>query len=1704
MADTTPKANIGKNASAQSETGGGESALSGGTYEIIRGRLKNSARELQSRLLKLNKSRKDVFGAIDSALLGTERISTDNNCIPKDMVAIGENFIFGYNVHLGLRSETAMSDVFAVYTYTNRAFQKTNALLIEDSKFLDDFKNLYRYYKETSFSNFYKVGPHLFMIFRVGKGIDDIKTFKWQMLEDGKLTYLDNRSDHEYRLPPQHEFEWIRCGRDQQRPGEHPHISIEDRVFVETVGGDLTIKVEDNTESGSGIYEEPVDDKDQTLDDGEISYAIVGNLILLRILPYQEKKHRYIIFNSKVQSACRLDAIQEACVLLPEDHGVIFSNGYYLQSGEYKQFDSELTNMLFLKRIVSPNGEDTQFVFFNRDSGTYVLLSYNIIEQKVSTPIVCHGFSVFENGEMAYFRSSAEPQKHHQIQIWQTPFVGSNFEVESKSDSYLYKLGNKDIVRCMASCQNVLNLVAKDESYANIYVDISREAGDLLDAYFWLNHKDAYNIREPLTGIRETAKSAIEQFEKVVRLRKSTKNEVASVAKKIQEILLTIRASRFDVIDDFVRILTELRSIRGAVISLKDLRYVDLTEVETLEKKVGEQTESISQKCVEFLLTDQALEPYSNRVRELKEKVLPLEKVSDAKLLEEEVGTCAAELEMLVEIVSNLKIEDASWRTRIIDSISGVFSVLNQTRAALKNKIEDLASTEGIAEFGSQMKLLDQAVINYLDVCETPEKCDEYLTKVSVQISELEGKFSDFGDFVITLTEKRDEIYNTFESRKVALVEVLNKKTDTLLRSADRVLGGMGTRVAQFESVEEINGYFAGDLMVDKVRDIINTLAQLGDSVKSGDVQARLKTLQQDTLRQLKDRKELYVDGQNVIRFGAHAFSVNTQELALTIVERDKQLFLHLTGTNFFEQIKNEEIQATRSVWSQEVISENKKVYRAEYLAHIINQSIDANQKIELRKMTEPELVAYVNKFMGPRYTEGYVKGVHDHDAARILEKLLSMESSIGLLKHDTEARALAMLFWYQLPQNDYKDVLKTKIGAIGQMSRLFSLGNSQAEYTLELKTQISQFAKDSGLFEQHLAGEAANYLFNVLTENVCWHTSEDCSEIRKTFFGNLERRGKKSAFDGPISALAQHPRDAFQLACNWLSSFLSHRNEDSLLPYVKEVAALCLLGENETIKVVHADVVADIDGMMGNSPIISKGLYTLNYGSFVSRITRFQAETIPLYLRYQELKKEIVEQTTHQMRLDEFKPRVLSSFVRNRLIDDLYLPLVGENLAKQIGVVGEGTRTDRMGMLLVISPPGYGKTTLMEYIANRLGIIFMKINGPAIGNRVTSIDPDEAPNAAAREELKKLNLALEMGDNVMLYIDDIQHCNPEFLQKFISLCDAQRKIEGVYNGSTRTYDLRGRKVCVVMAGNPYSESGEAFKIPDMLANRADTYNLGDIIGDSADVFKLSYLENCLTSNSVLSKLASKNFKDVYGIIQACETGSTEGIEFEGNYSGDELGEYTSVMKKLLRIRDVILAVNQEYILSAAQSDEYRTEPPFKLQGSYRNMNRLAEKVIPIMNDAELESLVRSHYESEAQTLTTGAEANLLKFKEMLGDMTQEDLDRWMEIKKTFNKNLMMSGVGSNDRMGQVLLQLDAFSDGLSGIKSTLAEGIGKLGHSTVVASSAVMDSSQAKHTHPSTTPPFTKSANKSVPSDNSSGKANSVHIVMPKVLKKD
>jgi hypothetical protein len=388
--------------------------------------------------------------------------------------------------------------------------------------------------------------------------------------------------------------------------------------------------------------------------------------------------------------------------------------------------------------------------------------------------------------------------------------------------------------------------------------------------------------------------------------------------------------------------------------------------------------------------------------------------------------------------------------------------------------------------------------------------------------------------------------------------------------------------------------------------------------------------------------------------------------------------------------------------------------------------------------------------------------------------------------------------------------------------------------------------------------------------------------------------------------------------------------------------------------------------------------------------------------------RRQVSARLREELRLDELTARVPDGFVRNRLIHQAFLPLIGDNLARQIGTVDDPTAA-RSGLLLLLSPPGYGKTTLVQYLAASLGMALVSVSGPALGHEVTSLDPDRAPSATAAREVARLNLAFALGSNVLLHLDDIQHTNPELLQRFISLCDAQRRVEGVVDGRATSFDLRGKRFAVVMAGNPYTESGRLFRIPDMLANRADTYNLGDVVAGDEALFASSYLENAVAANPVVASLAGDHH-DLEVLVAAAREGRIDAGRLRRRATGAELGEQVAVLGHLLRIQEVVLAVNRRYIASAATDDRYRTEPPFLLQGSYRNMVRLASKVVPAMTAGEVDGLIDDHYRAESQALTGAAEANLLMLDQLRGRLGGERAERWQEIRAAFAREQRLGG----------------------------------------------------------------------------------------------
>lgn len=1650
----------------------------GGAYEIIRKRLIEQGQTLSQKTRTLNDARLEEFGSSEMDVVARVRVRTENNCVARDIVQVGEHLLFGYNVFIGLKKETKIEDVFALFDISETGGDyemvpaATAGTFLTQSGFVNDFEELYRYYKNTKLVELTIKNGKLLAGFQIGERLEDIRVFRWSVSADGKtIEYIDNRGERDIELPPAYDFEWTDTTREDTVHGRHAHVNILDKVFVETLAGDLTIKVENNTEDGLGIYRELVDDKTQSIDDAQISYAEVGNLILLRVLPYREEASRYLIFNTMTEEVLRVDAVGQSCVQLPEDHGIIFPGGYYLQTGEYKAFDEEATGLKYKRSIRSPNGEDILYVFYEPEEGIVGLLAYNMIEKQLMNPIYGHGYALASNGQIVIFSADSEPTRIHPMQIWKTPYVSDEYaSLAPASQSFFGRIGNPEMVRGVSDLYSISRLIDNQSVSSQLYEELSKSSNKIFDEHYWIDDEEALGISAVLKDVAATAELVIDEFEKVKSIRQQSAKTMLQAERDQESLVQSIRPENWETAEQYVDALGQLRRQRGHLTTIKDHRYIDVERIEVLVKQLQDFEESLSEKTVDFLSDEKALEPYLSKIDGLNKEVEAANTIAELAPLIETIENTASGLDLLSELMSTLKVDDATVRTRIIDAISQVYSKLNQSKATAKHKQKNLGSEEAIAQFSAQFKLFSQSIANALGLSTTPEKCEEQLSRLLVQLEELESQFTDFDQFLSDIMDKREEIYESFETHKQQLMDERQRKAQSIADAAERILSSIEKRSLKFSEPDELNTYFAADALVMKTRELVERLRELDSAVKADDIESRFKAIKEQALRSLRDKSDIYEDGGNIIKLGPrHKFSVNNQELDLTIIPRDGDLNIHLTGTNYYEPIVHPDLEALRDYWEMSLESETPKVYRAEYLASLIIDGAQAGQyglsvdALNNALVDDEVLNKLVRDFASPRYKEGYEKGVHDHDAALLIKQLIPAIHRADLLKYDPLSRGLAQIFWANIKSSakkKAKDLSNTDVPSHGsllhgalpystwperaqsatQMQSLFASAQAIELLAEEVRSNLSAYITQHPIPVNELdIRRAADYLVAELgRERVEFIGSKYATQLVDELKGSLDdntwRRYQES-----LKKMLGWPAERWNLTTAWLKALVDEKGLEQLARYIPEAVAMINADERLDRRLTEVDVELTVEGLLGDHPSIELRTLSFALDSFLQRMEEHRFEVVPAYHRYLQVRQDIIAEQRDDLRLEEFKARPLSSFVRNRLINESYLSLIGDNFAKQMGTVGENKRTDLMGLLMMISPPGYGKTTLMEYVANRLGLIFMKINCPSLGHDVLSLDPEQAPNATARQELEKLNLALEMGNNVMLYLDDIQHTHPEFLQKFISLCDGTRRVEGVWKGKTKTYDMRGRKFAVVMAGNPYTESGEMFKIPDMLANRADIYNLGDILGGMEEQFSLSYIENALTSNQVLAPLAVREMDDVYKLINLAKGQNVATTDLSHQYSGAEINEITEIFKKMFIIQDVVLKINQQYIASAAQNDKYRTEPSFKLQGSYRNMNKMTEKVSSVMNDAELMQMIADHYLGEAQLLTTGAEDNLLKLAELRGNITDAETSRWEQIKKDFLRNKALGGDDA-DVGGKVIAQLADLVLGVQGLSEVASQ----------------------------------------------------------------
>ncbi|WP_431474320.1 DNA repair ATPase [Marinobacter sp. KM021] len=1634
----------------------------GSAFETIQRRLKEQGGQLREQVSGLNQAREEVFGSAGMNVLGRARVRTENNAIARDVVRLGDKLLFGFNLQLGLRKSLAVEDVFRLYHLNDgdSGFEMTEAAIegsfLTDARFATDFRELQQYYNTATLSQLVILKGMLLMAFRIGDKLDDLRVFRWELKPDGNVNrYVDNRGERDLTFPDRFSFPWKTVGRDSQVQGRSPHLNIADTLFVDNLRGNITFKVENNTATGEGIYQDAVESDSQSLDDASFDYADLGEILLVRILPFNEKHWRYYLFNRTQRKVERVDAMAGSVASLPDNHGLIFPSGYYLTTGELKTFQIPEGDFRLKRTLRSPNGEDMLYVFYEQLTGQVILFSYNLIRKQADVPLIGHGFALFENGHLVVFNADNEPTLVHPLQVWETPFTSESFHAQASvaNDSELARIGNPELVRGIAELNTVVTLVDSSSASERHFTSLIRTVDRVLDQFFWLSGRQEEvlfsGLHQHLTTIRGTAELVLDEYEKVQSIRAQTETAINDVAEAQGILMRDLKPDSWKAPDQFVSYLARLREHRGRVRTLNDRRYADKARIETLESDLADAEERLTERTFRFLASAEALDGYRKTLTELQTDLAEADTRDALRKIVDRYRELTSGLDMIQGMLASMAGDDAALETAITDNISGIYATINQQRSEAELRLKEQGSAEARAQFAARLRLFEQSLANGVSSLTDVRECDGLMTRMLDQLQELESQFGEYDEFLAAILEQRENAHESIEARRQQLQDQQQRRVTTLTDAAERILRNVTRRTERFASPEELHAFFASDAMVARLRSMAKELRELGAAMEADDCLGQLKAAQDTALRSVRDKADIFEDGGAVIRLGKHRFSVNQQELDLTLIPRDDHVLLHLTGTQYYERLDEPELDRLRGYWNMSQPSESDRVYRAEYLAALVIEEFRQASDLPVNVADLNELTDYIRKFASPRYREGYEKGIHDHDAALIVSTLWPAIQSAGLLRFSPKARALAMLYWAEVARQDLAaQQLRSRCLSAGILSRMMQSNELLYSLEQELAPQLSEFVAhhqlalaEKGSAERTLIESAAQYLVQQLAEeNEQFDITRYAGELAAGFTESLKRDNQFAQYQQALDVVSGQPAARWTIAQHWLKAWMGKTDQQHLMHYLPEVVAVLNVGDAIKTGVRSVELAFHVEGLLGQHSRINERILSLQLDEFDERLRYHRQEIIPGWQQLQEVRHKVLESWRDQLRLEEFRPRPLSSFVRNKLISESYLPIIGDNLAKQMGTAGEDRRTDQSGLLMMISPPGYGKTTLMEYVANRLGLIFMKINCPSLGHDVTSLDPEKAPHSTAEAELIKLNLALEMGNNVMLYLDDIQHTHPEFLQKFISLCDGTRRIEGVWRGRTRTYDMRGKRFCVVMAGNPYTESGEVFKVPDMLANRADIYNLGDVLSGMEHAFALSYIENSLSSNPVLAPLATRGMADFYRFADLAEGKSVADSDFEHDYSAAERDEIVSLLKKMIRVRETVLRVNQAYIASSAQAEAYRTEPTFKLQGSYRNMNKLAEKLSPIMSEEELEALIDDHYQGESQLLTQGAEENLLKLKQMRGTLSEAEAARWQSICEEYRRRQQ---AGGDEETGvKVVRQLGLISEHMQQLGQQLVAGM--------------------------------------------------------------
>ena len=220
-------------------------------------------------------------------------------------------------------------------------------------------------------------------------------------------------------------------------------------------------------------------------------------------------------------------------------------------------------------------------------------------------------------------------------------------------------------------------------------------------------------------------------------------------------------------------------------------------------------------------------------------------------------------------------------------------------------------------------------------------------------------------------------------------------------------------------------------------------------------------------------------------------------------------------------------------------------------------------------------------------------------------------------------------------------------------------------------------FDDDGSWFAAH-GGLAAAYLFEELTRDpLRFSVSAAARTLREKLVRWQEDHGGELAIRDALRPLAGRQDRLFAIWTAWYRTFAERHEDPSIAALVgsaREAAMLQVVEEDLDFDISSAGIEVTVEGLLGQHPRIDDGRMVIRMDTFTKQLEQFREVTAPGFRNYRERRQDLVERRRSALRVDEYKPRVMGSFVRNKLINDVYLPIVGDSLAKQLGAAGAGS----------------------------------------------------------------------------------------------------------------------------------------------------------------------------------------------------------------------------------------------------------------------------------------------------------------------------------------------------------------------------------------------------------------------------------------------